>query len=64
MSMASSASSILSSDTMSSASHPSRSHGGEPDERNIPAAAACVSVGELNEAEGLLGPREFLAIRM
>ena len=30
----------------------------------MPAAAACVSVGELSAADGLFGPREFLAIRI
>lgn len=64
ISMASSSSSILNSETMSSVSHSSKSHGGEPDERKIPAAAAWVSVGELRDAEGLLGPRELRAIRM
>lgn len=38
-------------------------HGGEPEERKMPDAAACVSVGELREAEGLLCPRELRAIR-
>lgn len=51
--MASSSSSLLISDELSSDSHSSRSHGGEPDERNIPEAAACVSVGELSAADGL-----------
>lgn len=56
----------LSSVTRSSVSHSSSNHGGEPDERNIPAAAAWVSVGELREADGLIlfGPREFRAIKM
>lgn len=64
ISIASSSSSVLKSDTMSSVSHSSRSHGGEPDDRKIPEAAACVSVGELRAADGLLDPLEFLAIRM
>ena len=54
----------LSSVTSSSLSHSSRSHDGEPEERNMPAAAAWVSVGELRDAEGLLGPRELRAMRM
>jgi hypothetical protein len=62
ISMASSSSSMLNSDTMSSVSQPSRSHGGEPDDRKMPAAAACVSVGELREADGLFGPRELRAM--
>lgn len=57
-------SSLLSSETESSVSHPSKYSGGEPDDLNMPAAAACVSVGELRAADGLLGPLEFLAIRM
>lgn len=64
ISMASSSSSIVSSDAISSVSHSCKTHGGEPDERNIPDAAACVSIGELREAEGLLGPREFRAMRI
>ena len=64
MSMASSSSSVLSSDSMSSTSHSSKSHGGEPEDRKIPDAAACVSVGELREAEGLLRPRELRAMRI
>jgi hypothetical protein len=56
----------LSSVTRSSVSHSSSNHGGEPEERNIPEAAAWVSVGELREADGLIlfGPREFRAIKM
>ena len=64
ISMARSDSYRLSSVTSSSLSHSSRSHGGEPEERNMPAAAAWVSVGELSDAEGLLGPRELRAMRM
>jgi hypothetical protein len=30
----------------------------------MPEAAACVSVGELRDAEGLFGPRELRAMRM
>ena len=56
-------SSMLSSDMTSSASHSCRNHGGEPDERKMPAAAAWVSAG-LRDADGLLAPREFLAMRM
>jgi hypothetical protein len=55
---------MLSSETTSSDSYSCRTHGGDPDERKIPAAAACVSVGELREAIGLLGPRELRAMRM
>lgn len=47
----------------SSVSHSSRFHGGEPADLNIPAAAACVSVGELRAAEGLC-PLELRAMRM
>ena len=50
--------------TISSLSHSSRSQGGEPEERNMPAAAAWVSVGELRDAEGLFSPRELRAMRM
>jgi hypothetical protein len=66
ISIPSSESHRLNSVTRSSVSHSSSNHGGEPDERNIPAAAACVSVGELREADGLilLGPREFRAIKI
>lgn len=64
ISMASSSSSALSSDSISSVSQSSNSHGGEPEDLNIPDAAAWVSVGELREAEGLLSPRELRAIRM
>jgi hypothetical protein len=56
--------SMLSSETTSSVSHSSRSQGGEPDDLKIPEAAACVSVGELRAAEGLLGPLELRAMRM
>jgi hypothetical protein len=62
--MAFSSSSMLSSETTSSVSPSSRSHGGEPEDRNMPAAAAWVSVGELRDADGLLGPLECLAMRM
>jgi len=48
--------------TGSSGSYSWCAHGGEPEERKMPAAAACVSVGELREAEGLLCPRELRAI--
>jgi hypothetical protein len=62
--MASSSSSVLSSEEeMSSAAHSSRSQGGEPEDLNIPEAAACVSVGELRDAEGWW-PREFRAMSM
>jgi hypothetical protein len=55
----------LSSDTASSVSAPSRNQGGDPAEaRNIPAAAACVSVGELRDAETFDGPRELRAMRI
>ncbi len=63
-SIASSGSSVLSSETASSDSYSCSTQGGEPDERKIPAAAACVSVGELRDAIGLLGPRELRAMRM
>jgi hypothetical protein len=56
---------MLSSDTTSSVSTPSRNQGDDPaEERNIPAAAACVSVGELNDAETFNGPRELRAMRI
>lgn len=55
---------MLKSDTDSSVSQPSEDHGGEPAERNMPAAAACVSVGELSVAEGPLRPREVRAMRI
>ena len=56
---------MLSSEIASSVSAPSRNHGGEPaEERNMPAAAACVSVGELRAAVVLDGPRELRAMRM
>lgn len=64
MSIASSSSSVLSSVSRSSVSQSSKSQGGEPAERKMPEAAACVSVGELREAAGLLRPRELRAIRM
>lgn len=57
-------SSMLSSEMISSDSHSWRSHGGEPEERKIPEAAAWVSIGELRDADGLLGPRELRAMRM
>lgn len=63
-SIASSGSSVHISDTASSDSYSWSTHGGEPDERKMPAAAACVSVGELRDAIGLLGPRELRAMRM
>ena len=53
ISMVSSNSSLLSSDTESSVSHPSNDSGGEPADLKMPAAAAWVSVGELREADGL-----------
>ena len=54
---------MLTSETASSVSTPSKNHGGDPaDERKMPAAAACVSVGELRGA--LDWPREFRAMRM
>ena len=56
---------MLSSDTASSVSIPPRNHGGDPaEERNIPAAAACVSVGELRDAETFDWPRELRAMRI
>lgn len=55
---------MLSSDTMSSVSHSSKSHGGEPEERKMPEAAACVSVGLDKEADGLFAPRELRAMRI
>lgn len=64
MSMGSSNSSVPSSETESSVSQPSEDHGGEPAERNMPAAAAWVSVGELSVADGPLRPLELRAIRM
>jgi hypothetical protein len=63
ISMASLSLSMLSSET-SSVSHSCKSHGGEPEDLKIPAAAACVSVGELRAAEGLLGPLELRAMRI
>lgn len=54
--------SMLISETNSSVSHSSRNQGGEPADLNMPAAAACVSVGELRVADGLFNPLEFLAI--
>jgi hypothetical protein len=57
-------SSVLSSEITSSVSTPSRCHGGEPVDRKMPAAAACVSVGELRDADGLCVPRELRAMRM
>ena len=60
----SSSSSALISESSSSASQSSRSHCAEPEDLNIPLAAACVSVGELNAAAGALGPRELRAIRI
>jgi len=54
---------MLTSETASSVSTPSKNHGGDPaDERKMPAAAAWVSVGELRGA--LDWPREFRAMRM
>jgi len=51
MSIGSRESLMLASETTSSVSTPSRNHGGDPaEERKIPAAAACVSVGELRDA--------------
>ena len=64
MSMGSSKSSVLSTDTASSVSQPSEDKGGEPADLKIPAAAACVSVGELSVAEGPLRPLELRAMRM
>jgi hypothetical protein len=64
MSIGSSKSSVLSTDTESSVSPPSEDGGGEPAERNIPAAAAWVSVGELSVADGPLRPLELRAMRM
>lgn len=66
MSMGSRESLILTSETASSVSTPSRNHGGDPaEERKIPAAAACVSVGELREAVVMFDcPRELRAMRM
>lgn len=58
-----SSSSEQSSETRSSVSHSSSIHC-EAEERNIPAAAACVSVGELRDAEGLFWPRELRAMRI
>ena len=64
-SMGSCGSVMLSSEIASSVSAPSRNHGGEPaEERNIPAAAACVSVGELRAAVVVDGPRELRAMSM
>ena len=57
----------LTSETASSVSTPSRYHdGGDPaEERKIPAAAACVSVGELRDAVVIFDwPRELRAMRM
>ena len=53
ISIVSSNSSLLSSDTESSVSHPPSESGGEPADLKMPAAAAWVSVGELREADGL-----------
>lgn len=66
MSMGSRESLTLTSETASSVSTPSRYHGGDPaEERKIPAAAACVSVGELRDAEVMFDwPRELRAMRM
>jgi hypothetical protein len=66
MSMGSCESLMLTSETASSVSTPSRNHGGDPaEERKIPAAAACVSVGELRDAEVIFAwPRELRAMRM
>ena len=57
---------VLRDEAISSDSHPSKYREGEPADLKMPAAAACVSVGELREAEGLcvLGPLEFRAMRM
>jgi hypothetical protein len=57
---------MLTSETASSVSTPSRNHGGDPaEERKIPAAAACVSVGELRDAVVIFDwPRELRAMRM
>ena len=57
---------MLASETASSVSTPSINHGGDPaDERKIPAAAACVSIGELRDAEVMFDwPRELRAMRM
>ena len=56
---------MLNSEIASSVSAPSRNHGGDPaEERKIPAAAACVSVGELRAAVVFDGPRELRAMRM
>jgi hypothetical protein len=65
-SMGSRESLMLTSDTASSVSTPSRNHGGDPaEERKIPAAAACVSVGELRDAVVMFDwPRELRAMRM
>ena len=55
---------MLSSEIASSVSAPSRKHGGDPaEERNMPAAAAWVSVGELRAAVVFDGPRELRAMR-
>jgi hypothetical protein len=62
-SVASSSSSTSSSET-SSPSNSSNDHGGEDaDDRKMPAAAACVSVGEDRAAERLFGEREERATR-
>ena len=44
---------VLRDEVTSSDSHSSRYQEGEPADLNMPDAAACVSVGELREAEGL-----------
>jgi hypothetical protein len=66
ISMGSRESLMLTSETASSVSTPSINHGGDPaEERKIPAAAACVSIGELRDAEVIFDwPRELRAIRM
>lgn len=57
-------SSSTSSSETSSSSHSSNDQGGDAaDERKIPAAAACVSVGDDNAAERLFGDREERATR-
>ena len=64
ISMASSSSVPLSSESISSVSTSSSTHGGEPEDLKIPDAAAWVSVGELRAAAGLLRPLELRAMRI
>jgi hypothetical protein len=64
MSIGSSKSSVLSTDTESWGGRPGALGGGGRAAPKIPAAAAWVSVGELSVADGPLRPLELRAMRM